>query len=362
MTRHTPWLHRLLFTLAITPWPLAGCSDSPISDFGRETDTSSYGGDGDRTEGAGEISSGSQGGSGGQAGLLTAGAWDDNRNYEHFLGYRKALAATQLAGMLDFSPAEHDAAHQEFAGERPGRVTLDVALVIDTTGSMGDEITYLRDEFTNLSSAVAQKFPNSTQRWALIVYKDEGDEYVVRSVDFTADAADFRQKLGEQSAGGGGDFPEAPDAALARLAQLKWRAAAKTARLAFWVADAPHHDQRAEAMSAAVRAAREQDVHIYPVASSGIDELTELTMRSAAQLTGGRYLFLTDDSGIGNAHKEPSIPCYFVTHLDKAIQRMIDIELSGSYVEPAEADILRTGGEPENGACKLASGAVVELF
>ncbi len=62
-----------------------------------------------------------------------------------------------------------------------------------------------------------------------------------------------------------------------------------------------------------MRAARSLDVHIYPVASSGVDELTELTMRSAAQLTGGRYLFLTDDSGVGGAHMEPSIPCYFVT-------------------------------------------------
>jgi Mg-chelatase subunit ChlD len=369
MTRHTSWLHRLLFTLAVAPWSWVGCGGGPVSDFASGTETNSYGDDdgsesagddGDDSASAGEGSSVGQGG--GQAGILTAGAWDDNRNYEHFLSYREPLADRGLAGMLDFRSEEHDTAHQLFGGERPGRVTLDVALVIDTTGSMGDEISYLRDEFTNLSSAVAQKFPDSTQRWALIVYKDEGDEYVVRSVDFTPDAEEFRNKLAEQSAGGGGDFPEAPDAALARLAQLQWRAAAKTARLAFWVADAPHHDEKAGAMSAAVRAAREQDVHIYPVASSGIDELTELTMRSAAQLTGGRYLFLTDDSGVGGAHKEPSIPCYFVTRLEKAIQRMIDIELSGSYAEPAAADVIRKGGDPQNGACELASGEIVQPF
>ena len=50
-------------------------------------------------------------------------------------------------------------------------------------------------------------------------------------------------------------------------------------------------------------------------------------MRSAAQLTGGRYLFLTDDSGVGGEHKEPNIPCYFVTRLDHAILRMVDIEM-----------------------------------
>ena len=30
----------------------------------------------------------------------------------------------------------------------------------------------------------------------------------------------------------------------------------------------------------------------------------------------GRYLFLTDDSGIGNDHEEPRVPCYRVERLD----------------------------------------------
>ena len=100
-------------------------------------------------------------------------------------------------------------------------------------------------------------------------------------------------------------------------------------------------------MANAVRAVRDAGVHLYPVASSGIDELTEHSMRSAAQLTGGRYLFLTDDSGVGGAHKEPTIPCYFVTRLDDAILRMVDIELSGVYHEPTTAEVMRTGGDPK---------------
>ncbi|HKU42730.1 MAG TPA: VWA domain-containing protein, partial [Polyangiales bacterium] len=122
------------------------------------------------------------------------------------------------------------------------------------------------------------------------------------------------------------------------------------------------HDARAAAMAEALRAAREIDVRIYPVASSGIDEFTELSMRSAAQFTGGRYIFLTDDSGVGGAHKEPSIPCYFVTRLDHAIHRMVRIELSGEYSEPTESEILRTSGNPDKGSCKLASGVTVEIF
>ena len=139
-------------------------------------------------------------------------------------------------------------------------------------------------------------------------------------------------------------------------------AGADVARLVFWVGDAPHHDEKAGEVATAVREARDKHLRIYPVASSGINELTELTMRSAAQLTGGRYLFLTDDSGVGGTHKEASVPCFFVTRLDHAILRMVDIEMTGKRREPAASEVIRTGGDPQNGACRLASGSVVELF
>ena len=296
-----------------------------------------------------------------QASTLTAGTWDDNRNFERFEKYRKKLKDQQLHGMLPSTDEEHTDAQKAFAQPQP-REKLDVSLVIDTTGSMGDEIRYLQTEFLALSSAIEEKYPNAEQRWSLVAYRDMGDQYVTRVFDFSDDVMSFREKLSEQSAGGGGDFPEAPDAALAEMAKLSWRNEDNVARLAFLVADAPHHDNKAEDMLKAIRGARELGVHLYPVASSGVDELTEVSMRSAAQLTGGRYLFLTDDSGVGGEHKEPTIPCYFVTKLDKAILRMVNIEISGVYAEPAEDDIIRTGGNPEDGSCKLESGEVVEVF
>jgi hypothetical protein len=195
-----------------------------------------------------------------------------------------------------------------------------------------------------------------------VVYRDLTDEYIVRWFNFRADTRDFRTALAAQSANGGGDYPEAPDQALAVANRLEWRPDAETARLLFWVADAPHHEENAERLAGALREAQRQDIHIYPVASSGVDELTELTMRSAAQLTGGRYIFLTDDSGVGGTHLEPSIPCYFVTHLDDAILRMVDIELSGSYREPSPEEIIRVGGDPEDQVCTLPSDRTAHVF
>lgn len=297
-----------------------------------------------------------------EPGTLTAGAWDDNRNYEHFQRFRAELLEFQEPGLLPTTDSEHDAAHERFAGERPAKVTLDVSLVIDTTGSMGDEIAYLQTEFLALSGAIEDAYPDAAQRWSLVVYRDTTDEYVARWFDFRDSASEFREHLAMQVASGGGDYPEAPDAAFEAMNQLAWRTDEDTARLAFWVADAPHHEQNAGALAEGIRTAAGLDIHVYPVASSGVDKLTELSMRSAAQLTGGRYLFLTDDSGVGGAHLEPSIPCYFVTKLDRAIYRMVDIELSGRYREPDAADILRAGGDPEDGACTLESGDEVYVF
>jgi hypothetical protein len=311
---------------------------------------------------SGSTASGPSGTGSAAAGTLTAGVWDDNRNFDFFLAYRKTLFDAQTPGLIPVSESEHAAAHSEFSVPHGARSALDISLVIDTTGSMGDEIRYLQTEFVALASTIEARYPNAEQHWSLVLYKDVVDSYVVKWFDFRADPLEFQSKLELASAAGGGDFPEAPEQALAKTAELAWRSDPSTARLAFWVADAPHHDQDAQAMATAIDALHGRGVHVYPVASSGIDEFTELTMRSAAQLTGGRYLFLTNDSGVGGDHKEPTLPCYFVTKLDQAILRMVDIELSGSYREPSAQELLRAGGNPLNGACTLESGQVVTVY
>jgi hypothetical protein len=56
------------------------------------------------------------------------------------------------------------------------------------------------------------------------------------------------------------------------------------------------------------------------------------------------------------------LTCYFVTQLDDAILRIVDIELSGEYHEPSQDEVVRTGADPRDGACKLASGDTVSVF
>jgi len=294
--------------------------------------------------------------------VLTAGAWDDNLNFDHFLAYRDSVGAGTSRWLPSFSNEEHRAALDRFGGVREAHEHLDIALIIDTTGSMSDEIRYLQAEFQQIAEDIDTAFPDASQRWSLILYRDIGDEYVVRSFDFVSDRGEFQRQLAAQSANGGGDYPEAPDAALGAMNDLSWRAGEDVARLAFWVADAPHHVENSERLADHIRSAATQDIHLYPVASSGVDETTEFTMRASAQLTGGRYLFLTDDSGVGGSHKEPTIPCYFVTRLQQALTRMVAIEMTGEYQEPTADEVLRTGGDPEDGACELEDGDTVLIF
>jgi hypothetical protein len=93
---------------------------------------------------------------------------------------------------------------------------------------------------------------------------------------------------------------------------------------------------------------RKRGIAIYPVACSGYDDACEFVMRACAMLTGSRFLFLTDDSGVGAAHGEPRIPYYQVERLDRLMIRTIASELSGKRLEPEPGDVIRTVGRKVN--------------
>lgn len=94
-------------------------------------------------------------------------------------------------------------------------------------------------------------------------------------------------------------------------------------------------------------------MHIVPVGASGVADEAEYLMRAMAAATQSRYTFLTDDSGIGNAHAAPAIDCYLVTRLDQLLRRVIDSQISGRRIEPEEDEVIRRVGEYDAGRCVL---------
>lgn len=278
---------------------------------------------------------------------LTAGSFDDALNLEIFADYWQdsSLAQSNIKGLEQPNWSELVPAYGNFSYD-----SLDLAFVIDVTGSMSDELSYLQDEIDSISAQVANLFPDIKQRYSLIIYRDEGDEFVTKKFDFTDELAQFQKDLNRQNSAGGGDYPEAMDQALEKSLHLQW-GGNNSAKLLFLVADAPPHDDKIEETFKNVFLLKNMNVNIYPIAASGVFDLAESIMRTSALLTGGQYIFLTDDSGIGNSHAEPKFPCYYVEKLKDVIVRVISDELHNERSEPTTKNIIRKVGNPNHGVC-----------
>jgi hypothetical protein len=256
------------------------------------------------------------------AGQLTAGAIDDRTSTKLLDELR--TKATSLDAQLGRALPSHKA-----TGAAPSRdhvaPVLEIGLVLDTTGSMGDEIQYLKAEIRSIAQEIAAEHPGVTQRYALVAYRDQGDEYVVRGHGFEPLDA-FVNHLSLEYAGGGGDLPEAMDEAMDAAGDLQW-SSGDAARLLFLVADAPPHTSGYSKYVSATGSLAAKDVSVYPVASSGVEPICEYLMRWAARTTGGQYLFLTDHSGIGNAHADPHVEQYELKSLRAHMLDVIRDEL-----------------------------------
>lgn len=297
--------------------------------------------------------SASQGGHEYQAGQLTAGEFDDRLNEAAFRTFLKNAVESQGQSQspIDWSIPNVQSLIPRFHDTTTATQAIDVAFAIDATGSMGDELNYLAVEFDAIVDAFSKAYPALTIRFGLVFYRDEGDAFITQSHAFTSSASQMKNKLKSVSAGGGGDFPEAMDQAVKAAQQLAWKGRDQAAQVLFLVADAPPHAENYSAFLKTSQAMAELGIHIYPIASSGIDKTTESLMRMAAYQSGGTYLFLTDDSGVGDSHLEPSIPCYIVTTLAKQISRVLNEEVQKKRIEPEASDILRKVGKYENGVC-----------
>ncbi|MCQ2407354.1 MAG: VWA domain-containing protein [Oscillospiraceae bacterium] len=196
----------------------------------------------------------------------------------------------------------------------------EVMFILDTTGSMGDEISYLQKDF----SAIAEETADGHMTFSVNFYKDEGDEYVTLCNPFTDDVKEIGKALNREYASGGGDEPEAVAQILTdTITNGDWHE--NTNKIAFLIFDAPPHSGSVyeEQVNTAIAAAAEKGIHLVPVVASNAARETELFGRAAAIMTGSNYVFLTDDSGIGGSHLEPIIGSYDVELLHDIIVRNI---------------------------------------
>lgn len=236
------------------------------------------------------------------------------------------FTVTYNGGSQKFSEIVNDDCELEFTLDSEAEAsakTLDLMIMCDTTGSMGDELEYLKEELEDVVTRIRQENGNIPTRLSVNFYRDEGDEYVVREFPFTTDLDAVVNAIAQQSANGGGDTPEAVHTALdSALNGHNWDE--NSVKIMFLVLDAPPHEdmQIIDETVKLVRQAAEKGIRIVPVAASGVDKSCEYLLRSMAFMTGGTYTFLTDDSGIGFGHEEPTVGSYDVEKLNDMMVRI----------------------------------------
>lgn len=169
---------------------------------------------------------------------------------------------------------------------------VDVVFVLDTTGSMSEEIAAVKSTIQKVAQSLGTN--EIKVRIGLVEYKDKGDDPVTKVYPMSSDLAKFQGQIAGIFAGGGGDIPEHMTAGLHdALTKLDWNADA-VARFAFVIGDAPPHLDYQDQLDYVkeMKDASHRGVQLFTVAASGMDELGQVVWRQMAQYTGGTEMFV----------------------------------------------------------------------
>ena len=213
---------------------------------------------------------------------------------------------------------------------------LDLMFVVDTTGSMGDELNYLKEEIKDVIERIDT---DQKIRLSLLFYRDEGDQYVTNFFDFTTNINEQINNINLQKSSGGGDFEEAVDVALnLGITQGSWNDYSN--KILIHVLDAPPHStkQNLNLFANSLLTAAQKGIRIIPVASSGINKWTEFLLRTEALITGGTYTYITNHSGIGGDHIDATVGTVIVEYLNDMLVRLINEYYTGIETTPIPYD------------------------
>ncbi len=230
----------------------------------------------------------------------------------------------------------------EIPTQRPAiaKRQIDLAFVLDTTGSMSEEIEAVKQTIKAVSDQMSTA--QTDVRIGLVEYKDRSDCLLTRTFPFSSDLRGFSNSVRKISASGGGDTPEDLHKGLdAALDKLSWRGEAT--RMVVVIADAPpqFYAQSNDYANSAKRAAA-RGIKLYTVAASGMDNLGQVVMRQLSQFTGASNMFVlrggAGPQSVGGG--DPTSSCggthqdYSSGKLDQLIMRKVRQELASIDADP----------------------------
>jgi len=173
-------------------------------------------------------------------------------------------------------------------------IPLDILFILDTTGSMGEEIRRLRNSIEIINLNISEISPTPDIRYGMVLYRDIEDVYNTKIIPLNDSLSAFQEQLFMVSSGGGGDSPENLQAALDdALNKIKWRE--NGVRLAFIITDAPAHlDYKQDYTYVdAVHDAKRKGIKLFSIGTGGLPLDGEYVLRQISQYTFANYVFLT---------------------------------------------------------------------
>ncbi|MFD2205434.1 vWA domain-containing protein [Kiloniella antarctica] len=186
-----------------------------------------------------------------------------------------------------------------FADNQLGKERIEVAFVLDTTGSMVDLLDGAKRKIWSIANTIVDIHPSAEINMALIGYRDIGDDYVLKTFDMSTDIQGLYGNLIRFKADGGGDTPEAVNEALnASMKDLDWSMGDDIQRIVFLVGDAPPHMdyENTPQYPEIIKYANKHDIIVNTVQAGG-DRETRKIWKEIAQRGHGKYIPIPQDGG-----------------------------------------------------------------
>ena len=239
---------------------------------------------------------------------------------------KKIIAIAALVVLL--TPGIALAAQQEEAIEEQEEPVieppkLDVVFVIDTTGSMADEIREVKMHIKNIIEEIENGDPKPDIMIGFVVYRDyedQEDEYLTKKFDLTGDIEEAKKFLDELEASGGGDYKETVTLGLdIGINQMNWREidedldgkiiyddqqnpiynSSESRRMIFLIGDAPPRTrpfvdeqgnrQTPKDYKENIEDAKNQGIYVYTISGSGMNSEGVSIWKEIADETNAAY-------------------------------------------------------------------------